>query len=165
MNCWLVRDARSKVKMGFFTGAGNRGRWPVVPIWRRLQTLSGTSRTISIQNVQATPLHFCDSCYFRTFNTCVCVCFLVVPNISLSVLKPSFLEILVESHIVMIRVRKKLTQLHCDKKSLPGIICWLMVHLCRATAVWNPKIMRWPLNPGIGPSIIKYLKSALYNLT
>lgn len=88
---------------------------------------------------------------------CVCVCFLVVPNISLSVLKPSFLEILLESHIVMIRVRKKRSKLHCDKKSLPGIICWPMVHLCRATVVWNPKTMRWPLNPGIGPSIIKYL--------
>ena len=32
---------------------------------------------------------------------------MTVPNISLSVLKPHFLEILVESHIVMIRVRKE----------------------------------------------------------
>lgn len=35
------------------------------------------------------------------------LCFLAVPNISLSVLKPHFLEILLESHIIMIRVRKK----------------------------------------------------------
>lgn len=96
--------ARQEVKICFFIGAGNRGRWPVAPIWKRLQTLSGTLRTISILNVRATrPLHFCNCCYFREFNTCLC--FMAVPNISLSVLKPSFLEILLESHIVMIRVR------------------------------------------------------------
>lgn len=46
------------------------------------------------------------------------MCFTTVPNISLSVLKPTFLEILLESHIVMIRVRKKRTQLSLQKKKL-----------------------------------------------
>lgn len=43
-----------EVIISVFIGAGNRERWPVAPIWKRLQTLSGTSRTISILNVRAT---------------------------------------------------------------------------------------------------------------
>lgn len=112
-----------EVKICVFIGAGNRGRWPVAPIWKRLQTLSGTSRTMSILNVPATHcLHFCNCCYFRKSNTCLC--FVAVPNISLSVLKPTFLEILLESHIVMIRVRKKITHLSLPEKLLSGIISW-----------------------------------------
>lgn len=122
-----------EVKIFVFVGAGNRGRWPVAPIWKRLQTLSGTSRTMSILNVPATrSLHFCNCCYFRKSNTCLC--FVAVPNISLSVLKPSFLEILLESHIVMIRVRKKRTHLSLQEK-LSAIISWQIQHFCRATVV------------------------------
>lgn len=47
-----------------------------------------------------------------------------VPNISLSVLKPNFLEILLESHIVMIRVgQRKSAKCASRQKSLPDPHC------------------------------------------
>lgn len=50
--------------------------------------------------------------------TCCVLCVLAVPNISLSVLKPNFLEILLESHIVMFRVsnNKRINKLICFKR-------------------------------------------------
>lgn len=151
---WFVQVKKSRY---VFIGAGNRGRWPAAPTWKRLQTLSGTSRTISILNVRATPsLHSCNCCYFRRFNAHLC--FMAVPNISLSVLKPTFLEILLESHIVMIRVRKTRTQLfHCKQNYYRESFLDKCSLCCRATVVWNRKTMRWPLNPGTGPSTIRYL--------
>lgn len=56
------------------------------------------------------------------------LCLLAVPNISLSVLKPHFLEILLESHIVMIRVRKKRCQSVCDSR-----MCFIIRHVLMET--------------------------------
>lgn len=154
----------------FCSGAGNRWRWPVVPTWRRCQALNGILKIISIPNVGWTLLYihclftFISSIkqYLISFMFC-----LTVPNISLSVLKPHFLEILLESHIVMIRVRnnKKICFYPSvlEECVLSDMICTdinmhflLLLFVFRVTVAWSPKTMRWTQNRGTGPSTTRY---------